>query len=197
MAAMMKRLIALASALAISTLAAASAAHAQIGRGDAAVFVEADNLEYFQEDGRAVYTGNVRATQGEARITTDKLTAVCSRPSAPTGQSASDQPCEEIRQLVAENNVLYTAPDLKIRGDRAEYDYPTDTITITGDVIMTRGQEAVIRGSRIVYNVGAGLSRMTAGNNRVQSILTPQEKRESSQPAQRPPAQPAPSASPN
>jgi lipopolysaccharide export system protein LptA len=111
--------------------------------------------------------------------------------------TVAEQPCEEIRQLIAEANVLYTAPDLKIRGDRAEYDYPTDTITITGDVIMTRGDEAVIRGTQIVYNVGAGLSRMTAGNNRVQSILTPQDKGATDQPAQPAPAQRAPSTAPN
>lgn len=161
-------------------------AHAQIGSSGSAVEVEADNLEYFQADGRAVYTGNVRAIQGEAQITTDKLTAVCSLSRAPAGQNQAGQPCEEIRQLVAESNVLYTTPDLRIRGDRAEYDYPTDTITITGDVIMTRGNEAVMRGTRIVYNVGQGVSRMTAGNQRVNTILTPQDSDERRQPAPAP-----------
>jgi lipopolysaccharide export system protein LptA len=77
-------------------------------------------------------------------------------------------------------------PDLRIRGDRAEYDDPTDTITITGDVIMTRGNEAVMRGTRIVYNVGQGVSRMTAGNERVNTILTPEPSDERAQPAPAP-----------
>jgi lipopolysaccharide export system protein LptA len=171
-----------------------SAAHAQLGtEADAPIFVESDTFDFFQTEGRGVYTGNVRATQGESQLTTDKLTAVCSRTAAPAGEAAGDQPCEEIRQLVAENNVLFTAPRLQIKGDRAEYDYPTDTITITGDVIMRRDQEAVIRGKKVVYQVAAGLANISAGSDRVQGILTPQ--RGSNRPAQPAPAQP--SARPN
>jgi lipopolysaccharide export system protein LptA len=151
-------------------------AHAQIGGTGNAVEIEADNFEYFQSDGRVVYTDNVRAIQGGAQLTTDKLTAICARATPPPGETQDAQPCEEIRQLVAEENVLYTAPDLKIRGDRAEYDYPTDTIVITGDVIMARGNEAVIRGTRIVYNVSQGVTRMTAGGNRVSGVFVPQQR---------------------
>ena len=180
----MRRFTTLAAALAAST--ALTTAHAQIGGSGNAVEIESDNLEYFQTDGRAIYTGNVIATQGGAQLTTAKLTAVCARAAAPFGESQDAQPCEEIRQLVAEDNVLYTAPDLKIRGDRAEYDYPTDTIVITGDVIMARGNEAVIRGTRIVYNVSQGVTRMTAGGNRVSGVFVPQSRNEDQ------PAQPAP-----
>ena len=48
-----------------------------------------------------------------------------------------------------------------IRGDRAEYDYPTDTITVTGMVIMARGKEGVVRGNKVVYQVGPGLVTVT------------------------------------
>lgn len=168
-------------------LSSGAVAHAQLGaQGD--VFLESDTFDFFQTEGRSVYTGNVRATQGDSQLTTDKLTAICSRAAPPPGQTAGDQPCEEIRQLVAENNVLFTAPRLQIKGDRAEYDYPTDTITITGDVIMRRDEEAVVRGTKVVYQVAAGLANISAGSGRVQGILTPQ--RGSNRPAQPTPAQP-------
>jgi lipopolysaccharide export system protein LptA len=161
------------------------AAHAQLGgNGDAPIFVESDTLQGFQADGRAVYEGNVRATQGDSRLTTDKLTAVCSRTAASSAAGAGT--CEEIRQLIAENNVLFTAPKLQIKGDRAEYDYPTDTITITGDVIMTRDKEAVIRGKKVVYQVGAGLASISSSGDRVQAILTPQQSSRPAQPAPAP-----------
>jgi lipopolysaccharide export system protein LptA len=184
MVVMMRRLSIALAALAAST--ALASAHAQIGGSGNAVEIEADNFEYFQADGRAIYTDNVRAIQGGAQLTTDKLTAVCARAAPPAGETQAAQPCEEIRQLIAEDNVLYTAPDLKIRGDRAEYDYPTDTIVITGDVIMARGDEAVIRGTRIVYNVSQGVTRMTAGGNRVSGVFVPQQRDPDR------PAQPAP-----
>ena len=168
------------------------AAHAQLGgNGDAPIFVESDTLEGFQSDGRAVYEGNVRATQGDSRLTTDKLTAVCTRTAATPNEGIGT--CEEIRQLIAENNVLFTAPKLQIKGDRAEYDYPTDTITITGDVIMTRDKDAVIRGKKVVYQVSAGLASISSSGDRVQAILTPQSRNGAAEPA---PSQPAPSQPP-
>jgi lipopolysaccharide export system protein LptA len=92
--------------------------------------------------------------------------------------------------MIAEGNVLYVAPDIKIRGDRAEYDYAADTITITGDVISSRGDEGVVRGTKIVYSVGEGRVKVTAGDKRVYAIITPKKKDPATQPA--PAGQPAP-----
>ena len=187
--------VSLVSALAVAVyVMAATPAFAQIGRGNAPVTIESDKLEFLQTEGRGIYTGNVVATQGESRITTDKLTAVCSRAAPPPGQSAIDQPCEEIRQLIAESNVIYAAPDVKIRGDRAEYDYQADTITITGDVILSRGKEGVVRGTKVVYEVAAGKTNISAGNDRVFSVLIP--KSDNNRPAQPAPATP-PTPPPN
>lgn len=167
----------------------AGPAAAQIGRGDAPVEITSTRGEYLQNQGRGVYTGDVVATQGDSRITTDKLTVICSK-SAP---AAGEEPvCEAMEQLVAEGRVYYTAPDVKIRGDRAQYDYTTDTITITGDVILSRGNEGVVRGTQVVYRVGEGRTIITAGTKRVTSIFTPASKRDT---ATTPPATtPAPAA---
>ena len=167
----------------------AGPAAAQIGRGDAPVEITSRQGEYLQNQGRGVYTGDVVATQGDSRITTDKLTVICSK-SAP---AAGEEPvCEAMEQLVAEGRVYYTAPDVKIRGDRAQYDYTTDTITITGDVILSRGNEGVVRGTQVVYRVGEGRTIITAGAKRVTSIFTPASKRDT---ATTPPATtPAPAA---
>ncbi|HEX5006718.1 MAG TPA: LptA/OstA family protein [Hyphomonadaceae bacterium] len=183
----------LAGTLAAAIFLAAAPAHAQVGSGQD-VLVVADKFDFFQKEGRSVYTGNVQATQGESMLTTDKLTSICSRAAPPPGEDIADQPCEEIRQLVAENNVLYTAPKLKIKGDRAEYDYPSDTITITGDVILMREKEALIRGTKVVYQVSAGLANISAGNDRVTGILTPQRSNRANSAA---PAPAQPPARPN
>ena len=176
------------SSAAAAVLLAGPAA-AQIGRGDAPVEITSKQGEYLQNQGRGVYTGDVVATQGESRITTDKLTVICSK-SAP---AAGEEPvCEAMEELIAEGRVYYTAPDVKIRGDRAEYDYPSDTITITGDVILSRGNEGVVRGTQVVYKVGEGRTVITAGTKRVTSIFTPASKRDT---ATTPPATtPAPAA---
>jgi lipopolysaccharide export system protein LptA len=164
----------------VASLAGASTASAQIDRSEAPIVIESETSEYFQKEGRVLYLGNVQADQGDSRVTTDKLTAICQR--AATGE------CEEIRVLIAEGNVLYTAPEVTIRGDRAEYDYPSDTITITGEVISKRGDEGVVRGTRMVYSVGEGRVTITATGDRVTSIFNTTPK----QPGARPPAAPRP-----
>jgi len=165
-------------------------AGAQIGKSNAPIEIQADNLQLLQNEGVAIYTGNVVATQADSRITTNKITATCTRAAPPPGQSIADQPCEELRQMVAEGEVLYTAPDVKIRGDRAEYDYPTDTIIVTGDVVLSRGTEGVVRGTKVVYQVGQGLTTITSDEKRVLSIFSRAKSEE--QPATPPAAPPAP-----
>src|SRR5690349_13090870 len=76
----------------------ASPASAQIGRGDAPVEVKSNNFEYLQNEGRGVYTGSVVATQADSRITTDKLTVICTK-SKPAPGSQAEATCEAMEQL--------------------------------------------------------------------------------------------------
>lgn len=166
---------------------AASPAFAQIGQSDAPVEITAQQSEYLQNEGRGVYTGNVVATQGDARITSDKLTAVCSKGPADSKGTPS---CDELEVLVAEGHVYYMAPDVRIRGDKAEYDFPSDTITITGDVILSRGEDGVVRGTRVVYSIGEGRTLITAGEKRVITVFNTAKKPAAA------PATPAPTTPP-
>jgi lipopolysaccharide export system protein LptA len=179
------------SAGAASMAFLAGTAHAQIGNSDAPVVVDAREAEYLQKEGRGVYIGNVIATQGDAQIKTDKLTVVCARD--PSAGEAEANSCD-IERLIAEGNVFYVAPDARIRGDRAEYDFPTDTITITGDVILSRGQDGVVRGTTVKYSIGDGRTVITAGQNRVTTVFNTANK--PAQPAQPAPATPAPAPAP-
>lgn len=159
----------LAGGLAVAVLGA-GAAQAQIGRGDAPVEITSDQAQYLQKEGRVVYTGDVVATQADSRITSDKLTMVCTKTAPAAGEDAA---CESMEELIAEGRVYYTAPEVKISGDRAVYDSPNDTITITGDVLLSRGTEGVVRGKQVVYKVGEGRTIITAGSDRVVSLFTP------------------------
>jgi len=168
------------SRLAVGIVAAAGAAiavapaHAQLGQSDAPVEVTSRQGEYLQNEGRGVYTGDVIATQGDSRITTDKLTVICARETGVAG-ATEDNSCE-MEKLIAEGRVYYMAPDVRIRGDRAEYDFPSDTITITGDVILSRGEDGVVRGTTVKYSIGEGRTVITAGQNRVTTVFNTAKK---------------------
>jgi len=178
------------SRLAVGIVAAAGAvmaaapAHAQIGKSDAPVEVTSRQGEYLQNEGRGVYTGDVVATQGDSRITTDKLTVLCARQTG--GPGATEDTSCEMEKLIAEGRVYYMAPDVRIRGDRAEYDFPTDTITITGDVILSRGEDGVVRGTTVKYSIGEGRTVITAGTNRVTTVFNTAKKEPAEGAAQAP-----------
>jgi lipopolysaccharide export system protein LptA len=155
-------------------------AHAQIGQSDAPIEITSAQSEYLQNEGRGVYTGNVIATQGDAQIKTDRLTAICAK--GPPGSDGAPT-CDDLEQLIAEGQVFYMAPDVRIRGDRAQYDFPTDTITITGDVILSRGDDGVVKGTRVVYSIGEGRTVITAGTQRVVTVFNTAKKPAATSPA--------------
>lgn len=146
---------------------------AQIGDSGEPILVEADgSAEFLREQGRLVYTDNVRAVQGGTRITTDELTIICAR--SPESRRSAFESCTEIESVIANGNVLYTTAEERIRGDRGVYDYRTDTITITGNVILSRGQDVVAKGPKVVYDIANGRATITSeGSGSVLSIFEP------------------------
>lgn len=157
----------------ICALSLFSAAAAQIGKSDEPILVEADgSMEFLREEGRLIWSENVRAVQGGTRITSDVMTIVCSREQQ--ASATTFESCSEIETVIAEGNVIYTTAEERIRGDRSEYDYLTDTITITGNVILSRGQDVVARGPKVVYDVANGRATITSeGSGSVAAMFVP------------------------
>lgn len=157
--------------------ALAAPAFAQIADSDAPIQVEASKQGiYNRSEGLFYYEENVKVVQGGNQLTSDKLTVYCNRPG---GTRTQDDACDPISRIVAEGDVIFTTPQESIRGDRAEYDYGADTITITGKVILSRGREGLVSGTKVVYQVEPGLVTVTSEPNKpVFSIFTPQKKTE-------------------
>jgi lipopolysaccharide export system protein LptA len=153
----------------LAVMAGAGPAHAQIERSDAPIRVESKTNDVLRGECRAVYEGEVVATQGTARLTTDKLTLQGSRPDGRSGR------CEDDR-LIAEGNVIYAIPGLRIRGDRAEYDLAVESITFTGDVILAGDDGSLMRGTSLVYSLADERARVTAGDKRVEMIIDPSKR---------------------
>jgi lipopolysaccharide export system protein LptA len=167
------------------------------------VQVDADKLEVQRDTGRSIYTGHVVVVDGKSRLTADKLTVICDAPATPPpkAKGASDSPaCNDIKQLIAESNVLYVLDDDKIHGDRAEYDYGTGVITVTGTpqqrVVLSRADKGVISGPKLVYDVNKGVARMSGlePGQRVTSIFVPKDNNASTPPAPGQSTAPAPSS---
>lgn len=166
--------------------AAASNPVAQSGFGTSSkepIQIDADTLEVFDQDQRAIYQGNVIVKQGQTTMKAAKVTVYYDRRGAtPLGAKAASAPQADIkedttvRKVEAEGGVAVFSQDQVATGDRAVYDRTTDIVTMTGNVTLSKGKN-VTRGQRLVFNVGTGIATMAAGaGGRVSSSFTPNEE---------------------
>ena len=137
-------------------------ASAQLSGQRGPIQIEADQLDFIDSEARAVYIGKVDAIQGDARIRAERLTIYFEQRSE-DGSSATalGGNVGDVQRLVAEGEVYYLTPSERARVDRGVYDYEADTITLTGNVTVTRG-ENVIAGDQLVVDLANGRSTVTS-----------------------------------
>jgi lipopolysaccharide export system protein LptA len=157
---------------------------------DQPVTIEADSLEIHDKDRYAVFIGNVVVKQGDSTMRSRELKvhyegsmrdASKERKSEPApaksaSGKATNDPAQRIRRIEALGGVIVTSKDQKATGDKGVFDMPTNTATITGNVVVSQGPN-VMRADKLVVDMKTGLSRMEAGakdgNKRVQGLFVP------------------------
>lgn len=137
-------------------------ATAQISGQSGPINIEADQLTFLDREGKAIYLGNVDAVQGDSRIRAEKLTIFFEKKEGGGEENTSiGGGVGDVKSLLAEGTVYYMTPNEKAKGDRGVYDYASDTITLSGDVTVTRGND-VLAGDKLVIEVATGVSRFSS-----------------------------------
>ncbi|MFN3208157.1 MAG: lipopolysaccharide transport periplasmic protein LptA [Roseovarius sp.] len=122
------------------------------------VEVTADNLDVNQQDGTAVFTGNVLIGQGEMRLSAPRVLVVYK----------DDQ--SGIEELQATGGVTLVSGDDAAEAARADYNVDTGEIEMEGDVLLVQGQNA-LSGDKMFVDTRAGTARVTG---RVKTVLQPE-----------------------
>lgn len=141
------RLVAKAGALAL--LLGALAGEAQVLRGhdsNAPVDFTADRIEVQDRADRVVVIGNVQVTQGDLRLTAQRLTVAYQRAGG-----------VEINRMDAVGGVVVTRASETARGDVAIYDLDRKLITMVGNVSLTQGASR-LSGGRLLIDLNTGRS---------------------------------------
>lgn len=151
-------------------------AHAQIAPGGGPIDISADSLTVDESARTQTWSGKVEALQGTNRLRADRLTIHHGKAEGGrTGGTAPAAAMGDIERLEASGNVYFVSPTQVVRGDNAVYTQSSDTLVVTGDVVLTQGQN-VLKGSRLVVNVGAGRATMDEGPGRVRGVFYPENK---------------------
>ena len=124
--------------------------------------IEADGLEVFDKEGKAVYTGNVVVTQGETVMKAKKMLIFYVRSDEGQAAPADGDAGATIKRVEAEGEVIILEKDQIATGDKGVYEAATDIMTMTGNVALSKGQN-VTKGQKLVYNFGTGVATVDAG----------------------------------
>jgi lipopolysaccharide export system protein LptA len=122
---------------------------------NAPVDVTADRIEVQDRADRAIFAGNVHATQAELTLDTERLTVAYSSAAQASGGV-------QIRRLDAAGGVVVHSPSETAKGDFGIYDLDKKLITVIGNVQLTHGAN-IVNGQRLVINLDTGRAVVDGG----------------------------------
>lgn len=159
----MNRLYCIVFACVLMPVAAFAQANIALGTGafDSGLPVEvtADAFSLDQSNGQAVFQGNVLVVQGEVRLSAGSVTVEYAQDDgAPNG----------IDRLLAGGGVTFVTATDAAEAQDAVYSVADGTVTMSGDVILTQGRNA-IAGDRLIVNLTSGDGRM---EGRVRTVFS-------------------------
>jgi lipopolysaccharide export system protein LptA len=150
---------------------------------DEPVHIEAATLEVRDKQKEATFSGDVHVTQGDTNLRCKTLVVFYEGGPGDAGKTTktltSDRPGpggeQRIKRLEARGGVIVTQKEQTVTGSLGIFDMKTNTVTVTGNVVMTQGKN-VLRGDRLVVNLTSGVSRVESGRNghgRVEGLFQP------------------------
>ena len=169
---------------------------------DQPVQIEAASLEVRDKNKMATFSGDVQVVQGDTTMKCQKLvvfygqevgiaqkeagTAQNAPPDAkpdtkPAAAPAGPKGAQNIRRIEARGGVTVITKDQNASGDLGVYDLISKTITLTGNVVVSQGQN-VIHGERVVVDTVTGNARVESNNqgggatpSRVRALIQPNQ----------------------
>lgn len=129
--------------------------------------VQADNLSIDNKKNAAQFTGNVRVVRAEVTLFADKVD-VDYVETTDQGKTKND-----VKRIVAVGNVKIIDGKKTITAKKAIYQVQKDEIELLENVVVKEGTENTITGTKMLYDMAAGLITVTADTGRVRATLAP------------------------
>jgi lipopolysaccharide export system protein LptA len=144
---------------------------------DQPVQIEAATLEVRDKNKTATFSGNVQVVQGDTTMKCQSLVVFygqeigiagadkqASTTPVTTSKPGMPQGAQNIRRIVASGGVTVITKDQNVKGDTGIYDLESKTITLSGNVVVSQGQN-VIRGEKVVVDTVTGSAKVESGSS--------------------------------
>ncbi len=137
--------------------------------------ITADKLVAEVDAGEIEFVGNVKATQADAVLTSDRLKIIYD-PATIKNKNRGNK-TESIEKIIANGHVKIVTDNIIAETDRAEYTIKSEVLVLLGEQSsITRGGHS-ITGTKFTLHRSAGkLTVESSGVNRVKAILRPSAK---------------------
>jgi lipopolysaccharide export system protein LptA len=155
---------------------------------DQPVQIEAASLDVHDKSKTATFSGNVQVVQGDTTMKCQSLVVfyghevgIAQNDPKQTAAPPGPKGAQDIRRIEAHGGVTVVTKDQNASGDLGIYDLQSKTITLTGNVIVTQGQN-VIHGERVVVDTVSGNARVESSEGggavpgRVRALIQPNQK---------------------
>jgi lipopolysaccharide export system protein LptA len=185
------------------------------------ISIDADKLEYFDKEQKAIYTGNVVAIQGDSKLTCSVMTlflaksepsAAAGKPAAAPAPAAAGAPAgpgagggTQVKHMDAAGPVTVVSKTQVATGDRGSYDKDQNKVWLFGNVTLSDGGN-VTKGDKLTYDLTSGTAVVEASAQagkedkapaRVHGVFIPGSNNPASDATNNTPAAPAKSADTN
>ncbi len=153
---------------------------------DKPIQINAASLEMRDKDKAATFSGNVKVVQGDTTMLCKTLVVFYDNDQPadakkPAMKSATPGPAgsSSIRKLEAKGGVTVIQKDSTVTGERGVFDMRANTVTMQGNVLLTKDKN-VLRGDRLIVDLTTGVSRVESDGKPVQGVFqaspsTPQQ----------------------
>lgn len=178
--------LALALLLPVATTAAFAQAEKEravgfgnFGSSKEPIKIDANKLDVFDKEGRAVFSGDVVAVQGESTMKCTTMTVYYEQRNReggaePAAAQAAQGPSESaIKKIDCKGPVTIVSRTQVATGDSATFDRGANKILLIGNAALSDGPN-VTRGERVVYDINTGVASIdTKPGGRVRALFVP------------------------
>ncbi|NJR20621.1 MAG: hypothetical protein HC777_03700 [Hyphomonadaceae bacterium] len=137
----------------------------QAGRTGGPIEVAAQDLSFDPTNSVTILTGNASVTQDGAVLRAPRIRVTYLRGA---GGSTGD-----VDKVFTEGETFYVTANERIRGDRAIFDAPANTVQFIGNVTAVQGQN-VLRGSLLTLNTKTRASTLRGVRWARAAVFSPQ-----------------------
>ena len=143
------------------------------GDAKSPISIEADRLDYFEKESKAVYEGHVVVVQGDTRLTCARLTILMEKSGEPAKPDAgAANASNRLKHMDCAGPVRVDSRAQTATADNGSYDKGHNSVVLNGHVVLTDGRN-VTKGDRLVYDLTTGQAAVQGGGARVQGLFMP------------------------